>query len=219
VKMIKKIIMGKPNKFATGTASKGTSKQTLGAASKGMGKHTLRNIRDGDNRQMYIRSSVLNKMFGTWTTENAAMPIEKDEDPALYSAIIAYEAKAEEALMEEGDASTGTIIKVRPTYDDEKGIAWFKLAQDFEAFNWKGEAIPEPFQFGEGSYQLVIRATIMYCGDHGGKPYQHSVMFRVSQLRYKEAKSVPMFEFEESSDEDDGDAITDAKKMKKSIEL
>lgn len=176
---VTEVTVGNANNFSTG----GSNKQSKL-------KHVLKTLRVGDKKQqLYIRSGVMQKKFGVWVRENAVLPVERCDDEVLYSAIKHFEAKTEQAL-----STPDTKELVRPLYSPDKETAWIKLALDFEAFNWQGKKIPAPFQFGTGSYQLILRATNIYCGEHGTKDYKYSVLFKICQIRYQEEKLESMFD-------------------------
>lgn len=185
------VSIGKANNYCTGVASKPLTRS----------KHVIRNLRVNQfSKALYIRSNIMEKKFGVWVRENGVLPIERTDDEDLFAAIKHFEDKVQDEVDIKLNCEGGGAV--RPIYLTEKETAWIKLSLDFEAFAWDGKKIPSPFQFGTGSYQLVIRATNLYCGEHGSSDYKCSVMFKVCQIRYQEEKATCMFECSDSANDD-----------------
>lgn len=192
--LVTSVTIGSANNFTTGVASKPSTRS----------KHVIRNLRvEGNKKTLYIRSNRMDKRFGVWVRENGVLPIERTDDEALFQALKHVEKKVNAELHR----TNGDMEKVRPLYSPEKETAWIKLALDVEAFTWDGERIPKPFHFGNGSYQLIIRATNLYCGEHGTLDYKYSVMFKVFQIRYLEETATFLFDQPKEGNDDGETAV------------
>ena len=136
-------------------------------------------IADQDGNQILFCSDKFFYTVGDWVKSNNTFPIDSDKVVALYNAIVHIEGLTEKALTNSGVKDT----KLRPTYTNGD-TAWLKIAQDFVAFDWKGEKKLKLDDLSTGHYQLIIRASSVYNGRHGDTEYRRSVLFRISQLRF-----------------------------------
>ena len=58
------------------------------------------------------------------------------------------------------------------------------MAKDVQMFDWNGEPLPVE-QRGPGEYQLLLRISNIYFGQHGSTPYMASAQVRVAQIRFR----------------------------------
>ena len=74
--------------------------------------------------------------------------------------------------------------KLRPSLSEDKRCYFIKLAKDVQVYSWNGEPLPST-QCGPGEYQLLLRISNIYFGQHGATPYSASAQVRVAQIRYR----------------------------------
>ena len=79
---------------------------------------------------------------------------------------------------------------LRPSVNADEKI-FLRTTPDTKYYNWDGNAI-SPNDLKRGKYQLIIRASNIYFGQHGQSNYPASVQLKVIQVRYDD--SVPYIE-------------------------
>ena len=77
---------------------------------------------------------------------------------------------------------------LRPTINAE-GKMFFRTASDVRCYSWDGAEEYDLEQLDAGQYQLILRASNIYFGQHGQNHEPASIMWRIHQVRYQKAES------------------------------
>ena len=124
----------------------------------------------------------------------------EEDSPQLHSLITRLESAAELSLKSSlqtnelniPDKYRRTLYResdedknLRPTYNPT-GTAFFKLAADCQVYNWMGRQTVKE-ELDRGRYQIILRASNIYIGQHGHTPFPASLQFKVAQIRYDPA--------------------------------
>lgn len=75
---------------------------------------------------------------------------------------------------------------VSSLFDENEPKVYLKGNREtISMFTWDGQKIDDAILLGNGYYQFIIRASLVYLGQHGSKPCVANLQLRVVKLRYK----------------------------------
>ena len=155
---------------------------------------------EATGKEPYIPTETLS--LGKPSIKQKCFYITRDHSEALYQGIKALEEAATELikgfskdeLVSLPDTVKQKLTKkpldtdweiIRPNYN-ENNIMYLKFNEPtLEMYTWEGERIKDVCQLEGGDYQFIIRANLLYFGNHGARDAIANLQLRVVKLRYR----------------------------------